>query len=1459
MAHRYRSIVLTIVAICCTTTAAFTQQKKTDKNVQVIGGSVGTEFWIAIPPNDFANQPTTSLDIQVASAYNTEITVTDFSADASYRRQINANEIRVLTDRNGETNWSWEVREYEQVARKAVRLTSPLPISVYVMNGKYVTSDGYLAIPAAAFGKKYISTSYYDFNEVRPWPGGFLIIAKENGTVVNIKLRGTGKEYARTYGGKQIGDEFQISMEQGDVYCIVGDARTRGIFDITGTEVTSNNPIGMISFHNRTTMPNLLQNGNGRDHMVEMTPPVDTWGKKYVTVEYTRQGNNPAGKGDVFRVIASQPNTTWSLKFYNKENKALIGQTGGRLAQAGDFADLGQSAGPTHLTSGYSVWEADKPIFVMQYSCSANFDGDQYHDPFMINVVPQEQFIPNTLFQSPTDNKFMIHRLNLIVWADVNDPNYIDNLKSLEIDDIPVWQHPRAAAPTLLFNHMGDNLHWTQINFPSEATAHRIVSNGKVKFGGYIYGFGAVDSYGWPAASGFRPTLSIDTMPPLLTYTENCGDFEFEATELRNIPDPPLPTPRDTDQVETGVALIDTVFGENSHNYRLVHITSEPPLSRDPSFKRYRFRWEVIDKTKDAYCVFDVYDWANNYTRDTIWYYAPKLEFEPRLLDFGKLRLGTSASLPLRVTNKTGEPVELLTSTVLAGTYFTITANNIPPAVTLPDGGSVVLTVTYTGTRETQNVLSDFDLDTIEISTECAPFRVGLVGVAAIPRIVVDDFNAGIRSVNEQHCKGAGIRIQNPGSDTLIVTNIVGHAGTNFSVSNPTTPPLPITVLPKGEVFVKDICYERGNVGQDSIDVVFVNNGDGPDSVSTWVGQTQEPGPRITGYDWLKRRVNTRHQALIQVSNTGNEAITLRDVTFADGTKFYPPGSNDANFVFKIGAIMQGGTVVATPSLANGASVDVVVEFRPAARQVYSQLIRPVWAEQGIVDVTASLDGEGILPTITTTGAAMTCLETPPNNAAVRDLVITNDGNMDLTCSVQFANGSDPNWNFVAPPPPPTFTVSYLPGNNVVRIPVSYTRPAGYNGGSNLIVEITHDAVPGNGQDTAIDGPVMITERFDVGSCVGPDIQVIDIDYGRQLANCDQPNAAFTITNTGGGTTGLEIRDLQIVDADAAAFQIVNIIDAVGAPLTLPFVIQPQQTVRVFVRFTPTEPNAAPWTDRNYAARVRVWNYEQGQQTELRPNVYVNLRGVGYVIPFTFALTNNRQGATVRPDIDPQVQFTVSGTGAFWQQAQVTSFTADMIYETASFAYTPGSVAKVNLPGDWTVNEPVRTDIGTDGIRSRLRFTGNGTTPIQADGNLFTFTGTLLLNSNFEQLQALQVDLEKPCFIVSTSGSSTAITNCALAYRLVDVSRTRFSIQPPSPNPVTSDVARLEFGIGIKAPATVDLLGSSGEVVATLVDQVLAPGEYSLSIPLNAVSNGVYTVRISCSDYFATVPMVVAR
>lgn len=1452
----FRVLISCAVFVCALTVAQSQRKGPNASDMLNVTSAQGTEFWITIPPNEILPYPVSALEVYVASAFDTEVEVFDASGDKTIRRQIKSMQVRTLSDKTGETNWTWEVRENEQNARKGIRLRSKKPISVYVMNSKTFSSDGYLALPTSVWGTDYIATGYYDFREFKKWAGGFIIVSGEQGTIVDINLRGTGELDGRTAAGKRIntGQPFTITLDEGDVYMVKGDGESRGTFDLTGTSIRSSKPVGVFGFHERTTMPNVLVNGNGRDHMVEMLPPTNTWGKRYVTIEYNRRNVNGQGKGDVFRVVAKDPQTRWTLKYYDKNTGRLLGQGGGFIAKAGEFSEITQASAPTTITHGYSVWVADKPIFVMQYSCSSSWDGDAILDPFMINVTPEEQFISSTIFQTPTDPSFTRHLLNLIVKTDTADPNYIENLKSIELDGIPLWRHPSAVSPTLLFTRMPDGNHWATVDFSTVATAHRIQSNGKAIFGGYIYGFGQFDSYGWPAAAGFKPTTSVDTMPPVLKGTSVCGDYSYEATELRNIPDPPAPVPIDTDQVETGIAIIDTVIGSNSYNYELILETSQQ-ITRVPVFKRFRYTWRVIEKSKDAFCRYFVMDWAGNITYDSCQYYADKIAFNPSPFSFGKIRLGTNKTAIITIVNNSDGEVELTEAKLLLGTYFSITGGAIPPIVKVPARGSTTVTLLYDGRRETTNIKTDWDKDTLQIRTKCGLFKHPIEGVAAVPRIIIEDFDAGTVGLDEKRCKAGGLQINNPGSDTLVITSINGFLGTNFSLSTPFTPALPIIIPPKGFEELKDVCYQSSSITVDNIDVTFSNNAEGPDSVSNWQGSTQAAGPVITGWNWRQRRVATVHQAICYVYNTGNEVLTLRDVTFADGTRFWPAGSNDANYVFKIVGLFNNGTPVTTINLSGinakaSDSAEVFVLFRPDAQVAFSANISPVW--NGTVEPrSAKLEGQGILPAIATQPITLSCAETPDDVVVPRDITITNSGTMRLTVSgFRFAAGTPPAFAVVSVPALP-FTV---PAGGSVPASVSFTRPTTNGGGFAATVEIVHDAVRGNGIDSGNIVPITHTEQFTVGSCSEPDMTVGNIDFGRQRSTCDAPIMEFRITNPSVSPKPLEVREINEIGADAGYFEIVNIFDFAGFPTTLPLIIPANSSYRVQVQFTPTLPDAAPWADRNYSVQYEVVGYGQGNTAVLK-TLNAGVQGVGYVTPVTLNLMNDLgAGASKQPgDV---VNFRVGGVSNDWTSADVTSFVADVTIEKAAIGYNLGSIRLgPGLVGGWTVNEPVITDL--PGGRAQLRFTATGGTRVTSSSDLFTFTMTLLLGDKFSTRQDMAVSGLRTCVVPAATGDSTTIFNCALTRRVVSINGSRSQLSPVYPNPVNTSTAHVDFGLGLTAQTSIDLINAQGTVVKKFVSGNLRHGEYSLDFDVTGLSAGVYILRLSTAEFTASQQVVV--
>lgn len=1469
---------LTIVAALLTlfaSTPALAQRKAPNaEQLLSVNGAQGTEFYLAVPQNDgspFEQSP--DLEFYIATSFDTaDITVKYMETGESRRYKAFKNRVLTLSTQNNRANAAWQIPwdASEQVVPRAVVITSSKPISVYVIHAKNVSSDGYLGLPTSVWGKRYLVTSYYDFREVFTWSAGFCIIAREDGTEVQMRLRGSTDGYAKTKLGKAIntGQIETITLNKGDCYTVYGDGQTRGVFDLTGTELIANKNIGLISFHVRTALPNAIPL-EGRDHLIEMTPPVSTWGKTYVTLEYSRQQLNGQGRGDFFRVVAAEDGTRWQLKYYDKTTKQLIGQDGGVL-NAGQFRDIYQASARSVLPYGVTVWTANKPIFVMQYSTSANWDGDTQNDPFMCNVTPREQFLTGTIFQTPTLDNYNTHLLNLVVQA-TDTSTAVADLKTLEIDGQTVWNHPKAAQPALLFNKVPGftDLYYTTITFGTEAKAHQISSNGRVKFGGYIYGFGNFDSYGWPAASAFRDASILDTMPPVLKKSVDCGDWTFDATELRNIPDPPTTPPGDSDQVETGISTIELL--PESQNYTLQLITDPAgDFPRENSWRRYTFKLNVADKSKDAVGYVRVIDYADNITLDTVYYFADKLSFSPTPVNFGRIRLGTKATRTITITNTSDGEVKL-TELRFRGDRFKVINGIVPPIVTLAARASHTVEIEYDGKEETTDPLTDWDTDSLIVSTECSEFNVPHLGMAVMPRISVEDWDAGVAAINEQRCKAGGLKIRNfangkRGTDTLVVTNISGVAAP-FSISSPTTPPLPIRIPPGGEVDVREICFQSGSVGTYTQDHTLENNQAEGDSTSEWRGRVQSPGPFIKGHDFGAVREGSRRTFLAATStasddgivyNSGTQKLTLTGVRFKGGNQYWPNGSDESNYVFKLGQMYLNGAVVATADLtATGDTPNEIVRFeiffRPNAQTPFSAPIEPVFTDAGAV-TEGLVEGDGILPQIATTGAQLTCAETPDNQGVVRDIVVRNDGTMPLTLSrVALANGSDASFAFVTPPATP---VTVPAAGGTVTFPVRFTRPAGSGAGYSLTVEVDHDAVRGNGVDENIT-PVLVTDRIIVGGCSAPDIVVTDIDFGRNLANCDTPEGEFTISNTGGGSKALEVRAIEPVDADAGVFQIISITSPTGTVVQPPFFIGAGDAYRVRVRFNPTEPNATPWADRNYQARFHIRNYVDGDTVELKQNVYSSQRGVGYVVPIDFSLDNDLNGNESK-EPGKTVGFSVTARSGNWASARPTQMIVDVIYDTRSLAYVPNSIVRgpeLTAQG-WSVSEPVGSIIDT--VRSQWRFTLTGTNPLTRDNDLFGFKTTLLLSPQFDSKQDLVVDLLRPCLIPSMRGDSTQIYNCAITQRVVAISGSNFSIESPVPNPVQGGTAKVDFGVGIVAPTVIDLVNTNGQVVRTLVDAPMQAGAYTMEFPTTDLARGVYMLRMRSADFSKSVSVVIA-
>lgn len=791
----------------------------------------GTEYMIAVPMHDgspFAQE--SEMEIYLSTEADTaRVTVTPTQGGQVRVYEVVRGKVTTLSTTNARVNRAWEIPwdQSETVVNQGVKISSTKPISVSVLHAKGPSSDGYRAIPTMRWGTRYIVCSYYDFREAYTWPGGFGIVAKEDGTTVDILLRGVTDGTGKTAKGRALntGQTLRVVLNEGDAYMVYGDGQTRGVFDMTGTEITSDKPIGVYGLHARTTMPGTIQI-EGRDHLVEMLPPVSAWDTVHVTTEIKRDATRDDGRGDFMRIIAADDDTRWTLKYYDMSTKALLGQEGGVL-HAGRFRDLYQAAQRTILPYGNMVVTSTKPVLVMQYSTSATWDGDSQSDPFMCVVTPVSAFRTSIHTTAPTSNRYTTHRYNIMVRV-IDTATAAADLESVTINGVKLWNHPNAVGLPLRQNRIPGrpDVYIGSIERATSDAPISIRGNGRVKFGGYVNGNGTFDSYGYPLLDIAAQPSGIDTVAPVIVRGgSDCSVASFEVTERRNTPDPPRTAAQAWDQVDLGIAEISLEPGAD--NCRLVYVTDPTPtFDTLPSYKQFTCRLQVIDPSRGGSATVRVVDLAGNVATESFVFAGSTLTGPAGIIDRGDRRLGEPDTVGVAITNSFTQPVTITSIVKESGTRFSIVDGGTPPAITVQPGQTHVVRVAYAADTESTDP-ARADSCTLLVDDGCRPLRVLVRARAVTPRISSDDRTFRSVGPSVTSCLAGGLVIRNryeqAGTDTLIVLGIDGLT-TPFYLSSPSTPGFPIRIAPGDSVVLRDICANSAVAGTFNIDATIRTN-----------------------------------------------------------------------------------------------------------------------------------------------------------------------------------------------------------------------------------------------------------------------------------------------------------------------------------------------------------------------------------------------------------------------------------------------------------------------------------------------------------------------------------------------------------------------------------------------------------------------------------------------------------
>jgi hypothetical protein len=1081
--------------------------------------SEGKEFWIGFMPN--YDTPAKRLAIFVATGTANKITVETYGDG----KQIVKTQTVTLgpdeTHRFAMDVGMSETRQRETPMYRAIRVTSTAPCVVYGYSDNDLTTDGYLAIPLSGLGQEYYCLSYpddnYYFINHSNLGGEFLIVAPYDGTEVTIKTTANtakGEVTAGPEDGTTIsqneGSEWKVTLNKGQTYLVTSTGWEYGVGDLTGTHVKATKPIGFLTGHQRAEIE--LEDGNSKDHLIEMIPSVDRWGTEY----FMMPQNSRIKCGDYLRVLSAE------------DNNRITVNGSERQINAGQWFEVSQQTVPTTIRSVNG-----KRFLVMDYSYEQGHFGDPAPgDPFTVTLIPREQFQKRIIFRTPRNDQgggggSFEHFATVVYHKD-----FIGQVKLKKGKDTPKPLSSFGAGGALPLPN-------------SDYVAQRVKLSGEevtwiaeapTPMGIYLYGYANVESYGWPAGMALK-VISNDPVPPYeAKRIENCGDFDVELTETHLMP-------KDTfDDTRIVIAELITAIGDIRWDKPSVNYNFE----LDPKFEvgavRTTYKLRVIDKTQDAYAAIYTVDMAGNDTIYEYFYSAPKLVTIPEApFKFQPVFYGTDSCMTVTLRNDQQTDLELTTAMIKGigiGGTFKVTPSSINKTLKPNETTTIQLCYTPTDTLVT--------LDSLLIGTKCVPFAYALIGEGVIPKIYAEDFNFG--SVDTGQSKCTKIKIWNRGKYRLVINeHDLSTGNPDFKIGPSQTFPV---IIEPGQSQEVEFCFTPSRLGNHEITVNYVTNIPGKfagldKNFTKLVGISQVPGAKLTVLDKGFGPTNclVRPQ---YIDTLYNDQMEPNDVITVE---IQGPGRNSYRIVGSIPPNRLGGFVLGA-NQTKEEGIQYIVEFDPTVAPDETPQIAELVAvtAAGIKPIT-KLSGSRIAPVLqmVTVTPTMDLGVVKTNASQTTTFEVRNTGSDVLrVVNIIAKNGDAANFTMT----PTNFSLN--PGGVQVVTVTGTTGNEARVYSADIEVQVETPSCTQNQQ-----APARITAVTNMYVAQGADYATVFTCKDRTL---DGMFANFSTTEN------ITITDIQIVNEngwnDAGDFEL--------ATTFTPVTLAPNQDIQVPVEFTPT-------------------------------------------------------------------------------------------------------------------------------------------------------------------------------------------------------------------------------------------------------------------------------------------------
>ncbi|XP_078695240.1 uncharacterized protein LOC144924159 [Branchiostoma floridae x Branchiostoma belcheri] len=416
----------------------------------------GTEFVLAFIENSQRDGQVPRLYIIGTRDISTRVTVTVPAASFTTSVSVTSGQVTEVqlppggVEMSGSQKGSW-----------AASVTAEDEIVVYGVT----KGDGFLALPTDVLGKEYfvpcstvgmvsrsVTSGGGDFMmmamEMAMIPTEFGVVGVEDGTTVSIiptvYMTFEGQNY-------NAGDTLTVTLNRMESLQIQAQ-----FGDLTGSKITSDKPVAVFSGNKFKVAFDVSGNGG---QVVEMVPPVDTWGQEFVVIPL----NDSIGESKI-RVLAARDDT-----------KVSVTGESAQTLDAGEFWTLDVPSGQ------YIHVSAAAPVLVVQYRIK-NLN-DVPSDSFMMVIPPVSQFVTEYSFTAAESHSDLEHHVSVVIKT--------SEIEGLRLD---------GAA-------LDAGLNWTAIPNTDMSAARIHVQGGNhklahtspiVPFGVTCYAYTENDAYGYP-------------------------------------------------------------------------------------------------------------------------------------------------------------------------------------------------------------------------------------------------------------------------------------------------------------------------------------------------------------------------------------------------------------------------------------------------------------------------------------------------------------------------------------------------------------------------------------------------------------------------------------------------------------------------------------------------------------------------------------------------------------------------------------------------------------------------------------------------------------------------------------------------------------------------------------------------------------------------------------------------